>query len=121
MDFWSGWRVLAQKMGALANFGDFCGVLGGFRAVLDQYVNIFQKPRTLLEFLQMSGGHSEIYNKFRGLSVNLQGFKNSRFFLQRKNLWTEFTVDRATARTIVRCTGHCRSPEHINEGWRGRG
>jgi hypothetical protein len=65
---------LAQKTGVLAEFGNFHWVLwnfGVFRVVSDLFVNIFWKPRAVLEFLQTSEDYGEIFNKYRGFGANL--------------------------------------------------
>jgi hypothetical protein len=35
LELWSGWRVLAQKTGAFANFGNFSGIFGEFSRCLE--------------------------------------------------------------------------------------
>jgi hypothetical protein len=39
--------------------------------VSDLFVNIFWKPRAVLEFLQTSEDYGEIFNKYRGFGANL--------------------------------------------------
>jgi hypothetical protein len=76
LEFWSGWRVLAQKIGPLVKFDNFSGIVGEFSWYLEWLgpnVNIFQKPRVIRKFFQMHGDHGKIYKKLRGLNAKWSG------------------------------------------------
>jgi hypothetical protein len=65
------WRKRQGLLWSLENFRGFFWIFGGFRVVYDLFVNIFRKPRALLEFLQTSKDCGKILDKYRGFGTNL--------------------------------------------------
>jgi hypothetical protein len=81
-----GWKLRRERIGALAKFGKFSGVFGGFLGCLEWLgpnPNYFSKTEGPAAILPMSRDHRLIYKKLGGFFVKFVRFNRIRIISQR--------------------------------------